>query len=60
MHEGTYQKEQRTLWLVEVGYHHLNDVELVAWSNDYLCAAMQDIKVMLLHISLQGLKGLES
>ena len=46
MHEGAYQQKQGTLGLVEVGYHHLHDVEQITRGNDYLRTAVQDIQVV--------------
>lgn len=54
IHKGADQQKQRALRLMEIGYHHLYDMELIAWGNDYLGAAVQDIKVMLEHVIPKG------
>ena len=44
--EGADQEQQGALRLVEVGYQHLNDLVLVARSNDDLRTAMESSLVV--------------
>ena len=41
MEEGTHKKEQRGLWLVEIGYQHLHYLVLKAWGYDNLRTRME-------------------
>ena len=58
VYKGRYQQEQGALGLVEIGYHHLHDVVLVARSYDDLGACLEHIKMMTVQVIQYILKRL--
>ena len=45
-----YQKQEGTLWLVEVRYHHLYYLVVISRCDYDLRAGLQDVKIMAIHI----------
>ena len=56
-YKGRYKQQQGALRLMEVGNHHLNDVVLVARSNDYLGAGLEDIQAVTVQVIQDMLQG---
>ena len=50
VYKGRHKQQQCALRLMEVGDHHLNDVVLVARSNDYLGAGLEDIQAVAVQV----------
>ena len=48
-HEGTHEKQERGLRLVEVRDKHTDNLVVVAWADDDLGAGVEDFEMMGIH-----------
>lgn len=60
LQEGRNQQEKGGLGLVEVGDHATHDMVFIARGDDDLRRRMEHIQMMLIHVSEEGLKTVDS
>ena len=49
LYKGTHKEQERGLRLVEIGDEHLHNLVVVAWGNDNLGAAVEDVQLVGVH-----------